>query len=180
MNNYCNKLKFPTLNVDLTPYKKERRNQIRVPLDIFGSDVEAILDNLGLKIQWVEVFFLGKGADHSIHCDGHELDDKAKLNYVVGGRGSLMTWYADVNLSKIEKRTSAANTSYLALNTDDITPSFSVAMEGFYLVHVGMFHNVWNKDEDRYCLSACLLDSKTNQRLTFPQLQQRFIEYINE
>ena len=181
MNNYCNKLKFPHLNIDLTSYKKENRNQIRVPKDILGTDIENILASVGMKIEWAEVFFLGKDADHTIHCDGHELDDKAKLNYVVGGKDSLMTWYTGVEQSKIEKRTSPANTLYLGLNTEEITPSFSRTMEeGFYLVHVGTFHNVWNKDEDRYCLSAALMDSKTNQRLTFPQLQKRLRDYIND
>ena len=181
MNNYCNKLNFPNLNVDLTSHKKENRNQIRVPKDILGTDIKHVLDSVGVKVSWVEVFFLGKDADHTIHCDGHELDDKAKLNYIVGGKDSLMAWYSDVDPNKIEKRTSPANTSYLAINADQITPSFSRTMdEGFYLVHVGMFHNVWNKHEDRYCLSACLLDSETNQRLTFQQLQIRFIYYIND
>jgi hypothetical protein len=181
MNNYCNKLNFPKLNIDLTSYKTEYRNHIRAPKDILGADIEHILYNVGIKVHWVEAFFLGKGADHTVHCDGHELDDKAKLNYVVGGKDSLMTWYHDVEPSKIEKRTSWADTIYLGINTDEITPSFSRTMEeGFYLVHVGMFHNVWNKDEDRYCLSACLLDSKTNQRLTFSQLQKRLKGYIHD
>ena len=181
MNNYCNKLSLPNLNIDLTSYKKEHRNQIRVPKEILGADIETILHNVGVKVEWAEVFFLGNGADHTIHCDGHELDDKAKLNYVVGGKDSLMTWYDGVEPSKVEKRTSPANTLYLGLNTDQITPSFSRTMEeGFYLVHVGMFHNVWNKDEDRYCLSAALMDLKTNQRLTFSQLQKRLREYIND
>ena len=92
-----------------------------------------------------------------------------------------MAWYTDVDPNKIEKRTSPANTSYLAINAEQITPSFSRTMnEGFYLVHVGMFHNVWNKHEDRYCLSACLVDSKTNHRLTFPQLQNRLKNHIND
>jgi len=75
MNNYCNRLKFPTLSVDLTSYKKEHRNQIRAPKDILGADIEHVLASVGVKVSWVEVFFLGKDADHTIHCDGHELDD---------------------------------------------------------------------------------------------------------
>ena len=50
--------------------------------------------------------------------------------------------------------------------------------KGFYLVNVGQFHNVWNKNEDRYCLSACLIDSRTSYRLNFNELQQRLKGYI--
>jgi hypothetical protein len=181
MNNYCTKLKFPNLNVDLTSYRKEHRNHIRAPKDIMGSELDDILLSVGIKLFWVEAFYLGKNADHTIHCDGHELDDKAKLNYVVGGKDSLMTWYTDVESDKIEKRTSWANTIYLGINTEEITPSFSTTMEeGFYIVHVGKFHNVWNKDEERYCLSACLIDSITNHRLTYTELQIRLKDYIDD
>jgi hypothetical protein len=124
---------------------------------------------------------LGDDADHTIHCDGHELDNKAKLNYIVGGKDSVMTWYKPVSEDKIEKRTSWANTIYLGINTEDVIATYSIGMkEGFYLVNVGEFHNVWNKNEDRYCLSACLIDSRTSYRLNFNELQQRLKGYINE
>jgi hypothetical protein len=92
-----------------------------------------------------------------------------------------MTWYKPVSEDKIEKRTSLANTIYLGINTEDVIETYSTIMkEGFYLVNVGQFHNVWNKNEDRYCLSACLIDSRTSYRLNFNELQQRLKGYINE
>jgi hypothetical protein len=181
MNSYCNYLNFPHIDVDLSVYKKNKRNQIRVVKDIMGVELNVILDKLDIGIQWVEVFYLGDGADHSIHCDGHELDNKAKLNYIVGGKDSVMTWYKPISEDKIEKKTSPANTIYLSINTEDVIATYSAGMkEGFYLVNVGEFHNVWNKNEDRYCLSACLIDSRTSYRLNFNELQQRLKGYINE
>lgn len=181
MNKYCSKLNFPVkLNLDLTEYKVGQRNHVRGPQDILGLDLERILNAVGIKIDWVEIFYLGNSADHTIHCDGHELDDKAKLNYIVGGKNSMMTWYNPVSQDKIEKRTSRANTIYLGINTEDVVPTYSTHMEGFYLVNVGEFHNVWNKHEDRYCLSTCLVDYTTGVRLTYPQIYQRLKEYIND
>ena len=181
MNPYCNYLNFPHIDVDLSIYKKNKRNQIRVVKDIMGVELNDILQKFNIGVQWVEVFYLGDDADHSIHCDGHELDNKAKLNYIVGGKDSVMTWYKPTSEDKIEKRTSPANTIYLGINTEDVIATYNTEMkEGFYLVNVGQFHNVWNKNEDRYCLSACLIDSRTSYRLNFNELQQRLKGYINE
>ena len=167
--------------MDLSVYKKNKRNQIRVSRDIMGVELNNILDKLNIGIQWVEVFYLGDNANHSIHCDGHELDNKAKLNYIIGGKDSVMSWYKPISEDKITKRTSPANTIYLGINTEDVIATYSTGMkEGFYLVNVGEFHNVWNKNEDRYCLSACLIDSRTSYRLNFNELQQRLKGYINE
>ena len=181
MNQYCNKLNFPiNVTTDLTVYKTECRNHIRVSKDIMGDKLNEILLSVGVKLFWVEAFYLGKNSDHTIHCDGHELDNKAKLNYIVGGKNSVMTWYEPIDNNKIEKRLSKANTIYLGINTNDVVETFSKHMEGFYLVNVGKFHNVWNKEDDRYCLSACLIDSVTGYRLSFTELQNRLNEYINE
>ena len=181
MNQYCNYLNFPHINMDLSVYKKNKRNQIRVSRDIMGVELNDILDKLNIGIQWIEVFYLGDNANHSIHCDGHELDNKAKLNYIIGGKDSIMSWYKPISEDKITKRTSSANTIYLGINTEDVIETYNTPMkEGFYLVNVGEFHNVWNKYEDRYCLSACLVDTEKNYRLNFNELQQRLKDYINE
>jgi hypothetical protein len=165
--------------MDLSVYKKNKRNQIRVIKDIMGVELNDILQKFNIGIQWVEVFYLGEGADHSIHCDGHELDNKAKLNYIVSGKDSVMSWYKPISEDKITKRTSPANTIYLSINIEDVIETYNTTMqEGFYLVNVGQFHNVWNKNEDRYCLSACLIDSRTSYRLNFNELQQRLKGYI--
>jgi hypothetical protein len=181
MNAYCNYLNFPHIDIDLSVYKKNKRNQIRVPKDVIGVELNNILHKLNISIQWVEVFYLGPDADHSIHCDGHELDNKAKLNYIIGGKNSVMSWYRPISEDKIEKRTSPANTIYLGINIKDVVETYNTTMkDGFYLVNVGEFHNVWNKYEDRYCLSACPVDNRTSHRLNFNELQQRLKDYINE
>lgn len=186
MNPYCSYLSFPPVEVDLSAYKTDKkdinglnRNHARGPSDIMGNQTGNILSKVGIEIRWVEVFYLGPGADHTIHCDGRELDNKAKLNYIIGGKDSLMKWYHPASQDKIKIRTSWANTVYLGLETDDVIETYSTTMqEGFYIVNVGEFHNVWNSDEDRYCLSACLVDSKNNYRLNYKELQQRLKDYI--
>ena len=182
MNQYCNHLNLPVnVSVDLLSYKKDTRNHVsRVPIDSMGTELSEILLKLDIVIEWVEIFYLGKDRDHTIHCDGHELDDKAKLNFIIGGKGSVMTWYEHKSEDKIEKRLSKANTIYLGISTDDVVEVHSQEMQGLYIVNAGQFHNVWNKDDDRYCLSAYLADTKTKKRLFFQELQLRLKDYIND
>lgn len=178
MNPYLEKLKFPDPpEIDLTPYRTGQRSHTRAPKGILGEDLDKILANVGVRIRWVEVFYLNHYADHSIHCDGHELDVKAKLNYVVGGKNSVMTWYECIDDTKIEKRLSKANTIFLGTSNDNVVEVYSTPMQGFYLVNAGMFHNVWNKDDDRFCFSTCIEDVRTGRRLDYPELQSRLKEY---
>lgn len=180
MNNYVERLNFPVPNgLDLSVFKKGNRSHIRTSPDIFGSEVEKLLNRVGVKVRWVEAFYLGENMDHTIHCDGHELDTKAKLNLIFGGEDSEMVWYDCIDNSKIEKRTSNANTIYLGTDIDNVVEVHkTVSMNGFYLVNIGMFHNVWNKEHDRYCLSSCLEDMRTGHRLDYTELQKRMKEYI--
>lgn len=179
MNPYFSKLKFPdNINFDLFQYKKDKRNHIRSSKDAFGKEIGKILTDCQVSIHWIEAFYLGDFADHSIHCDGHELDNKAKLNYIVGGKGSKMIWYEPLSEDKIQKKTSWANTIYLGIYPEDVRILYSSHLSGFNLVNVGLFHNVYNQTDDRYCLSACLIDSYTKERLTYNELQKRLRDYI--
>ena len=146
-----------------------------------GEEVDKILAAVGLRMHWVEVFYLAAGSDHTIHCDGHELDNKAKINYVIGGKGSMMSWYDPIDKNKIQKKLSKADTIYLGINKEDTIEVYSTEMEeGFYIINAGKFHNVWNKDEGRYCLSGCLVDIVTGYRPLFNELQVLLKDYIND
>jgi hypothetical protein len=182
MPQYFNQLNFPVkITKDLSEYKSEKRTHVRAPKNIMGEEIDKILAGVGLKIHWVEIFYLNKGADHTIHCDGHELDNKAKFNYVIGGKDSIMTWYEPIDKDKIQKKTSNANTIYLSIDSKDAKEVYSTTMiEGFYIINVGQFHNVYNKDEGRYCLSGAVVDVNTGYRPLFYELQAILKDYIND
>jgi YHS domain-containing protein len=182
MPQYFDQLNLPVKIIkDLSEYKSEKRTHVRGPKNIMGDEVDKILASVGLKIQWVEIFYLNKGADHTIHCDGHELDNKAKFNYVIGGKDSIMSWYDPIDKNKIQKKISKANTIYLGINLEDAREVYSTTMdEGFYIINAGQFHNVWNKDEGRYCLSGSLVEIDTGYRPLFNELQEILKDYIND
>jgi hypothetical protein len=176
MNNYCRKLDAPfsIKNVDFISYKKDLRNQVRCSNEIIEQDFHKWLaKTASAKVYWTEVFYLSPNFDHSIHCDGNELDNKVKINFVVGGNGSTMVWYQPVSQDKIIKRISPANTLYLIINPNDTIKVYEESLTGLYIVNVGMFHNVYNKQEDRYCISMAIADLTTDQRLTYAELIER-------
>lgn len=180
MNNYTAKLNLPLVidEVDFNQYYKQGKRQIRCDNNILKQSTHDWLrSQLGIEIQWLEIFCLKPFEKHIIHSDGHEVDTKAKINYIVGGTGSSMIWY-NASDDKIIKGMSRANTRYLTVNDHDAQEVHRAELEGFNLVNVGALHTVKNKSELRYCISMALADSVTKQRLDYSELASRLRDYL--
>jgi hypothetical protein len=176
MNTYCRKLILPfeLPAINFSNFKKFPRNQVACSIDLIGKDFPSWLSSsAGARLQWAEIFYLAPGQDHSIHCDGNELDNKVKINFISGGKNSKMIWYTANSAEKIIKRISPANTHFLSIHPKDTVVVHKENLVGLYIVNVGMFHNVYNNQEDRYCLSMAISDIATNRRLTYYELIQR-------
>jgi len=182
MNQYCNPLSIPVnvTDIDWNQYKKRKTNQVRCPSNIVGEDFISWLASIELQVFWLEIFYIAPNASHIIHCDGHELDSKGKLNFIVGGDNSNMVWYQAKSHDKIIKKISRANTSFLTIEQSNVIEIYQKKITGFNLVNVGEFHTVYNYSEDRYCLSIAISDAVNNERLDFFKLQKKFKEYICE
>ena len=182
MNQFCNPLSVPVsiADIDWSQYKKGRTNQVLCSSNIAGEEFISWLASIGLQIFWLEIFYIAPYTSHPIHCDGHELDNKGKLNFIVGGADSKMVWYRARSEDKIVKKTSRANTLFLTIIQPDADEIYQKKMTGLNLVNVGDFHTVYNSLEDRYCLSIAISDAVTNKRLDFIMLQEKLKEYICE
>jgi len=179
MNNYYSKLNLDiNIDIDFEQYKTSIV-QARVPNSIIDDAAHAtLLKEFNIQIQWLEMFYLKPFAKHQIHVDGHELNDKAKLNYIAGGQGSNMIWYRPNNVNNITSGISMANTKYLRIPDKDAIEAERQELHHFNIVNVGCLHTVENADKDRYCLSIALNDATTAERLTYPELQERFKLFI--
>lgn len=181
MNRYCNQLSIDfKIDANLSVYKKDSgKNHVIVPNDIMGQQFNEWLTNLGLELEWVELFYLSPNTSHIIHCDSAFMDmDFGKINYILGGQNSHMTWYKPRGKNTGEVEKTKAGTTYRIIDTNELIETYSANLKGFCLVSVSEFHTVWNKDDDRYCLSAYIKDSKTNTRLTITELRQKLKDYI--
>ncbi len=167
------------INIDWSQFKKTNKYHAVVSNEIVGEDFIFMLRDKGLSIDWVEVFYLAPNTNHTIHCDGiHQEFNFGKINYIVGGKDSVMSWYIPKNNKKGKIQKTKAGTSYMTLDVEDAIEVFSENVHNFYLVNVSNFHTVWNKLEDRFCLSAYVKNSTTNMKLSFTELQKEMSEFL--
>lgn len=181
MNEFTVQLNLPIVidEVDFNVYQTLNKKQIRCNNNILKQETHDWLKSqLSLEIQWLEIFCLTPYSKHIIHCDGHEIDTKAKINYIVGGEDSSMIWYNAADENKIVKGISKANTRYLTIAEKDAVEIYSKHLQGFNIVNVGALHTVKNKRSDRYCISMAIADSESKQRLDYSDLVERCRAYI--
>jgi hypothetical protein len=173
MNNFYRPLTYIP-NLSSIDFSKFIEQQTRSSPDILPTELHSwINDKLHAKILWIEIFHLAPYQSYKIHCDGHELDNKCKLNYIVNGEDSTMAWYEAVDPNKIISAYSTSNTKYLRLDKNNAREMFKGTLTSFNLVSVGQFHTVYNGNKDRYCLSIVIGDLDTEDRLDFNQVLVR-------
>tara|TARA_R110000868_G_scaffold301637_1_gene562044 strand:+ start:4432 stop:5013 length:582 start_codon:yes stop_codon:yes gene_type:complete len=192
MNKYCNQLNVNfKIEADLTLYKNELgRNHKMLPNEILGKEMNDWLFELGLKVELVEYFYL-RNKQHKPHCDSVVYDSGfGKINYITGGKDSFMVWYEPIGQDTGKKMQNKLGYrglqgidelpgSYRGIdNVNQLREVFSKHLQGFYLVNVGVFHDVIAGDDDRYCLSVFTKDLKSDVRLGITQLQERMKKYI--
>jgi len=180
MNQYTQKVNIPLdlSHIDFASYKTQEKKQIRCDKNILGEAGHKWFTNNNMEVQWLEIFCLKPFERHVIHSDGHEIDSKGKLNYILGGVGSTMSWYTAPE-EKIIKGVSKANTRYLMVEDRDAVEVYKTELTDFNIVKVGPLHTVKNKAEDRYCLSIAIADKTTGKRLDYDELCSYLKEYID-
>ena len=181
MNQLVTKLNLPIdlSHINFSQFKQHEKKQIRCEKSLIGETVHKWFEDHGLEIQWLEVFVLKPFERHVIHSDGHEIDNKSKINFITGGAGSEMIWYQAPE-EKIVKGISKANTKYLMVEDRHAEEIFRLKMNGFYIVKVGPLHTVKNKQEDRFCISMAISEKATGKRLDYDDLLENLKDYIDE
>lgn len=148
--------------------------QTRCDSSILSKDMcQWIESNLNAVILWTEVFYLKPYQFYDIHCDGHEVDNKCKLNYIINGEDSIMYWYRAVDHNKIVGAYSKSKTRYLKLEKNNAEEISRAILNNFNLVNVGDFHTVVNGKRNRWCISIVVGDKISKERLDFDEVRTR-------
>jgi hypothetical protein len=172
------------LNFTIPPLKEEfditniTQPHTGIDLDQMNPKMKIFLEGLGIKVSWIELFYRKPGYRGSIHADSIG-GDFTKINWVIGGKNSIMIWFDVIN-SDIEKNNislTMANTGYIKYTWNEVTMAHSEFVLGPTLVQVGVPHLIINPSDDRYCLSFVLTDMY-GKRLTMAESYKLFKDYI--
>jgi hypothetical protein len=191
MTTYCKLVKFPQIAKDMLTTDRNIIN-LKTPTqwgstlvspECFSKDFNKWLgDTLNLTVELSEIFYLKPNAVYPIHTDGHNYpNQKAKLNFVIGGAGSKMCWYEPLHPENFEiTKFDAAGkqAAYLHIKPNDARELHSAELTDFCIVDAGTFHTVKNANELRLAWNLILADRDTKQKMLLPDLQQRLSEYV--
>lgn len=160
MNNLCRSLNFPVTIVDFFDREKYSKNRHYL-LDIFdiSKDYTNFIESLGLKILRIEVFYTLPNVFYKIHKDHQDLNDFSKINFVYGGKNSVMNWYKPKEEKTGTKELTQANASFFSYDKENVELVFKTNIKSPSLIQSGVPHNVTSEDY-RWCISTAYQKDK--------------------
>jgi hypothetical protein len=178
MKNLCVDLnfKFPLFkNERLKEKYKERHKKIDL-LDI-NEEFFELIKNKNLTINHAQVFYLTPFSSMEIHRDKEFLQDFPKMNFVFGGKESVMQWFEprSESVKKIIKLT-PLEIPYISYNIADLKLIYRHTISQPSIIQAGIPHNVVNFIEPRQCFSFVFTNENGNY-LTFKDLVTLFEDY---
>jgi hypothetical protein len=127
------------------------------------------------------IFYTPNGQQCGIHIDGFAVSDRACINFILQGAGSLMHWYKlkdDTNIT--EQVATQAGTPYTLYQPEEVTHLHSHAVKWPSIVQTGLPHNITNHTkEPRWCLSCDISKKETPEvGLTMAEAIEVFKKWI--
>jgi hypothetical protein len=148
----------------------------KLTLNDINHDLISFLSTLNLTIGWAEIFYTRPWAFTGIHTDNYG-GDYIKLNYIFGGRNSVMCWWKQKdNVSNAPSKT-VVDSSYVAFKIQEVDLIDKQPVKFPSIVQVGIPHNIKNFEEPRYCLSL-VLRKQDYTRLTMAESVELFKQYL--
>jgi hypothetical protein len=178
---------FGPFRNDIDPYaflnelhssKEKKENIKKIDTSLINEEFISLMESNDLKINHVESFYKPKSTINSnAHIDrlGGSI---SKINWIFAGKDSTMNWLELLPGEKIIQKMTEIGTVYLGANNKNCTIIDSCKLQSPSLVQVGILHNVTNPTEDRFCVSVCFIDNKTNKRVPFETATTLLKQYL--
>ena len=148
---------------------------IQLPISNLNPELIRLLNSLDLKILLVELFYTKPFTKTGIHIDVTG-GDYTKLNFIFGGKDSVMIWYKSKDDIKKSTSKTLINTSYISYRQHEVDMIDKQTVKFPSIVQAGIPHNIINYSEPRWCLSIVLVRS-TGERLTMKESIDLFGNY---
>ena len=147
-----------------------------------SNDFKQWLDQHGLVMTYPPlIFYTPKGQQCGIHIDGYDVTDRACVNFILQGAGSLMHWYKlKPSTTVTEQVETQAGTPYTLYEPGQVEHVYSHAVKWPSIVQTGVPHNITNHtSEPRWCIS-CDISRKENPEagLTMAEALEVFKKWI--
>jgi hypothetical protein len=186
INNYCIDIKLPVEHPLENP---TILNQSDYKPDIFFVDHSDVsekftqwLDSQGLVMTYPPlIFYTPPHRECGFHIDGNAITDRAVINWIVGGEGSLMHWYNLAPDAEITEMTNTqAGTPYTRYTEEQVVHAHTQAVKWPSIVQTGVPHKVTNYgNEHRWCISCDISKKESPEAgLTMVEASEIFKKWI--
>lgn len=142
-----------------------------------STDVLELLGDHGIQITSVELFYRRPNPKYGIvHIDNIGFPDRLNLNYVIGGDGSVMSWFKPLK----EGYTTTGDTGATPMrwNFDDVELIHSAEIKQPSIIQSAVPHAILNKNKARWCVCANMRDTRTRSVITMQDGMERLKEYL--
>jgi len=189
MTKYCADLELPIplfkSTIDIIEFLKINNptsaRHFIINNELLNDDIVNFFTSNGLDIKFVEVFYRPVGVNSYIHIDTQKPGDYVKLNWVFGGEGSTMCWYAIKENCLGSSHKTSISTYAIHYSSDDVTLLHSQKVGQPTLVQVGIPHSINNNNlTERFCVSIIFGYTDQLGRPTFDNVYEIFKNYIKQ
>ena len=141
------------------------------------KDALEFFHNLGISITSVELFYRRPSPKYGIvHIDNIGYDDRLNINYVIGGEGSLMSWFK--TLKEGYTTTGDTGATPVRYHFEDVELIHSAEIKQPSIIQSAIPHAILNKYKPRWCVCANIRDVNTKKVITMNEGIERLKEYL--
>lgn len=183
-------LLYKDLNIDIPLFKKgyDFSQTSNHPWSLFdinfiNQDMKIFFNTLGLEIYFAGLFTTIGKINTTIHLDGHNLGNHAKLNWVISSNDDhRMNWYKVKDNIKLtpsirHSEKDLPKREYVNFLENEVEYIDSHTVKFPSLINAGLPHNVSNNGGIRKCLSIAL-KNYDNKSITIYEAKELLKKYI--
>ena len=167
MSKYCQNinLKLNPLADGITIDDLPNNFWTMLSLDYLSYDLKKLFVNLNLSLKIAGLFVQKGYVETTIHIDGPNISDVAKINWSFGNNVHSMNWYNIKHgvAGNISNRKSPdekiKSREYVSISKDQVELIHSQAVGHPSIVQAGIPHNIINYSGNRKCLAIVLFDN---------------------
>lgn len=162
------------------PFKKHCKRHTFFESNDINLDYINFISDLNLTLDHAEVFFSVPKMYYQIHKDQHDITDFPKINFVIGGKDSVMNWYKPKTLTKIKPAKTVLGLDFIGFLPEEVDLIYQKEIISPCIVQAGVPHNVTSPSE-RWCISTVYrfkAGKKQDKFLNWKEITEVFKEFI--